>query len=472
MIEKLPHDFIKRIEEILEPNKLELFKKSYEGDFSPSLRVNSLKINPQDFFALFEKSPSNAIPFIEHAFKIERKSTYTKTPFYHSGLFYIQESSSMLPVEVLDPKPGEIILDSCASPGSKTTQIISKMENQGLLIANEIRRDRIGRLMENIIRWGAKNCIVTNQASTSFRPMLEFFDKILIDAPCSGEGMFRKDAEALSHWSVKNVMQCSLVQKNILRDLIPTLKVGGSLVYSTCTMAPEENEENLNWILKTYPNCFEIEEIKAFNVGSNGLISFQDKQYDTAVTRSRRIWPYDWEGEGFFVAKIKKIKSVPVTETYPQAKYNKAFFKKPSSHLNSFFKQLNFDKNYTKNCFQIGYKIFSKANLLFEEVKDYLSLLKPVYLGVHVGVEKKGRVEPAHALALALTQEELKNAPTAEIDLDLSVSYLRGNELSVSKLDCKEGPVILTHKGFALGWARYKQNKLKNLFPKSMRNKL
>ncbi|PKL14014.1 MAG: hypothetical protein CVV50_02875, partial [Spirochaetae bacterium HGW-Spirochaetae-6] len=186
---QLPILFKERLRELLPKDEYEPFLASYERDFEPSLRVNTGKISIDDFKRLFSAQKLTPLSWSETGFFIERKSPFSKTPYYHAGLFYIQEAASMLPVELMDIKPGEIILDACASPGSKTTQILSKTANQGLVIANEFRRDRVGRLLENVSRWGAGNCVITNQATSAFKNMVEFFDKILLDAPCSGEGM-------------------------------------------------------------------------------------------------------------------------------------------------------------------------------------------------------------------------------------------------------------------------------------------
>lgn len=466
MSDFLPPLFIERIRKFLPDSEMDSFIQSYERDFIPSLRSNPLKITDNEFWKIFSEQSKEPVSWCPDGYFIQRKSPFTKTPYYHAGLFYIQEASSMLPVEVLNPQPGEKILDVCASPGSKTTQIIARMQNQGLLIANEIRRDRIGRLMENVIRWGSRNTIVTNQASSAFFPMVEFFDRILVDAPCSGEGMFKKDPEALKHWGLQNIKVCASLQKQILRDIIPALKTGGILVYSTCTMAPEENEETVQWILKAYPGCFALEEI---SFGDDGITQFEDKQYLSDLKKTRRMWPHKIKSEGFFITRLKKIAPVDSADSRIKPSSKSFIQEAPYKLLNDFFQSIK--QKPLKDCFKIGYKIYSWGALQRKEVELYLNQIKPVYLGVHVGDEKKNRIEPAHALALSFLKSDLNSEMSVELNLDLTVQYLRGAEIPMS-LNQKDGFKVITYQGYPLGWANYKGGKLKNFFPHSMRNKL
>lgn len=464
----LPPLFVNRIKKILPANEVESFLNQCQEGLTPSLRINLLKISLQQFQEIFSFCPfDNPVPWIEYGFFISKKSSFTKTPFYHAGLFYIQEASSMLPPLLLDPKPGEKVLDVCASPGSKTTQMITMMQNQGLLIANEIRQDRIGRLVENIVRWGAKNTVVTNQASFCFTPLEEFFDKILVDAPCSGEGMFKKDPQALALWSLKNIEFCAATQKQILRDVIPALKVGGTLVYSTCTFAPEENEEIINWILKTYPNSFELETLP---YGEPALLKFEDKTYLKEVQKAKRIWPHKLQTEGFFVAKLIKTKPTLNLVKKTIKPLRKPYIQKPNLNLmKSFLKQFSL-KN-IEEVFQIGYRLYSWGNLSKKDLENLLHHLKPVYLGVHLGNEKVKRIEPEHPFALSLLPHEIKNMPFIELDLEQTINYLRGQEISLNQNNQK-GFCVVCYQGFALGLGKISENKLKNLFPKGQRNKL
>lgn len=473
MQDKLPELFLERTCSFLPEKEHMDFIESFDKEAVSSIRINSLKTNAEEFWPLFDLPKYKTIKGVENGFNIERKGAFTKTPFYHAGLFYVQEASSMIPVELLEVEPGDVILDSCASPGSKTTQLICKMKNQGLLIANEIRRDRVGRLIENVSRWGAKNCVITNQASNAFRGMENFFDKILVDAPCSGEGMFRKDPDTLKYWSLNNIKTCAGTQKTILKDLLPTLKVGGTLVYSTCTMAPEENEETIDWVLANYPDCFEVVPLK---IGEPGISSFEDKKYSIEVEKTRRIWPHKNPSEGFFVAKLKKIRNISIDEKnefVKPKKLSKNFIQKPNqSLLQKFFKELGLKKILNiKDVFQIGYKIYSWGNIPFKALLDFLPDIKPVYMGVHLGNEKKKRIEPAHSLALSVLKSELPDIPHIDLNLKDSIEYLRGQEIT-GLSQPGSGFHVVTHKEFPIGWGNYKQQRLKNFFPKGMRNKL
>jgi len=228
------------------------------------------------------------------------------------GYYYVQELSSMLPVLALEPRPEETILDLCASPGSKTTQIASSMKNTGAIIANEVSLARIKILASNLERCGVTNTIITKKEGSALCLRLEksnlSFDKILVDAPCSGEGTLRSSHKTYLMWNIKTIKALPRIQKSLLRSAIDILKIGGTIIYSTCTHAPEENEEVVSNILNEFGNSIKLEEIKLPIKPREGITNWEDKTYNSQVKKCARIYPQDNNTEGFFLAKIKKVR--------------------------------------------------------------------------------------------------------------------------------------------------------------------
>lgn len=228
------------------------------------------------------------------------------------GYYYIQEIASMLPVIALQPKPNEIILDLCASPGSKTTQMVSEMENKGTIIANDISLARIKILASNLERCDCSNIIITRKEGTALCKKLTnenfLFDKILLDVSCSGEGTFRSSPKGFQMWNINTIKNLSKIQKNLATSAIDILKTNGILVYSTCTHAPEENEEVIDFVLREFQDKVKIEKTQLPIKSREGITKWKDKNYDDKVKFSHRIYPQDNNTEGFFIAKLRKVK--------------------------------------------------------------------------------------------------------------------------------------------------------------------
>ena len=281
------------------------------------IRCNTLKISPKDLFKRLSKRWKISQPYIEHPEIILVEQNLGPGELGNAvehilGYYYIQEVCSMMSVIALDPKPGEFILDLCSSPGSKTTQIAAKMENKGTIIANDLKYDRIAILATNLERCGVSNTIITkndaihicsNIAKSNFR-----FDRILLDAPCSGEGTIRSSPKTLLMWNPKVVKNLSRLQKKMFANAIKCLKVGGTLVYSTCTHAPEEDESVVDFAIKNFP--VKVEHIKLPMKCRPGLTSWEDEEYDSEVKKVCRIYPQDNDSEGFFVSKFTLLEEV------------------------------------------------------------------------------------------------------------------------------------------------------------------
>ncbi|QGG47071.1 RsmB/NOP family class I SAM-dependent RNA methyltransferase [Heliorestis convoluta] len=289
----LPEAFQKRLQSQLDEKSYQAFLESYNRSPAQALRLNPLKVKNHATFQ--EKSPFHLkpVPWCSLGYYYHEEDRPGKHPYHAAGLYYIQEPSAMAVVEVLNPQEGERILDLCAAPGGKSTQIAGYLANEGLLIANEINYKRARILAENLERWGAKNVLITNENPDRLAQKFpEFFDKIVIDAPCSGEGMFRKLPEALSDWTENKVEQCSLMQKDILVQAATMLRPGGTIVYSTCTFSPAENEEQINHFLDQQP------QFEALNITTPA--------YFQRENNNLRLWPHQIEGEGHYIALLRK----------------------------------------------------------------------------------------------------------------------------------------------------------------------
>lgn len=281
------------------------------------IRCNTLKITPLELFDRLKKKWNVVQPFMDYPeiMLIDQDlgpGELGNAIEHILGYYYVQEVCSMMSVIALDPKPGERVLDICASPGSKTTQIASLMNNSGTLIANDVKLDRIRILAANVERCGVMNAIIVRNdgvglcvrlANDNFK-----FDKILLDAPCSGEGTLRSSSRTFLMWNPKVIKKISREQKKLIANAIKCLKVGGTMVYSTCTHAPEENEEIVDFVLKNFP--VRLEELHLPMKCRSGITRWKNDIYDTEITKTCRIYPQDNDSEGFFVSKITLLKEV------------------------------------------------------------------------------------------------------------------------------------------------------------------
>ena len=288
----------------------ESFKQCSLSFLRRSIRVNTLKISVKELKERLEKNwVLEQIPWCKEGFWIEHAKKERRdigNLIEHSlGYFYIQEAASMIPPIVLEPKPNDVILDIAASPGSKTTQIAQYMQSKGILIANDYTYERMKPLSINLQRCGVTNAIITLMEGQWFKRSGILFDKILIDAPCSGTGTIRKSLKTIGIWNPDMVRRLSITQKQLIETGFNLLKQDGTLVYSTCSLEPEENEEVVNFLINKYENA-KLEEIKLSIKRSDAILDFENKKYSEELKKCLRIWPQDNDTEGFFVAKIRK----------------------------------------------------------------------------------------------------------------------------------------------------------------------
>ena len=427
----LPEAFLQRMEAQL-GSEYPAFLESLERPRAVALRFNPMK--GERPVLPFVGAP---VPWEPEGFYYDPETRPGLHVYHEAGVYYLQEASAMAPVALLDPKPGERVCDLCAAPGGKTTQIAGRMLGQGFLVCNEINPKRAKILSRNIERMGVANALVTNEHPETLASRFPgFFDRVLVDAPCSGEGMFRKEEAAVTDWSQETVQMCARRQREILDSAARLVRPGGRLVYSTCTFAPEEDEETVAAFLEAHPE-FTPEPVEApwFVPGENA---------------SYRMWPHKLLGEGHFAAVLRKTRGesgeVPAC---PGGKCPKAW--------ESFAKELDITLPEGK-AVSFGQSLYWAPTELPE-----LNRLKVLRPGLELGTERKGRFEPAHALALWLkTCAVTESFPPESPEMK---AYLHGDVVPSGK----KGWCLVQAGGYAIGWGKGDGSVLKNHYPKGLR---
>ena len=427
----LPEAFLERIHTQL-GDEYEDFLKSLERPRAVALRFNPLKGEQPKLPFVGEP-----VPWEPAGYYYDPEARPGLHVYHEAGVYYLQEASAMAPVALLDPQPGEKICDLCAAPGGKTTQIAGRMAGQGFLLCNEINPKRAKILSRNIERMAVSNALVTNEHPENLAKRFGgFFDRVLVDAPCSGEGMFRKEEAAVTDWSVETVEMCARRQAEILHSAAKMVKPGGRLVYSTCTFAPEEDELAVSAFLEAHPE-FAPEHLEApwFVAGENG---------------SHRMWPHKLLGEGHFAAVLKKTDGEDADIDIPTGE------KLPKEWV-SFSKELGLS-------LPAGKAVSFGQNLFWapEDMPD-IRRLKVMRPGLELGSVKKDRFEPAHALALWL--KECKNVQDYTPDSAEMKEYIHGNVVP----SCLKGWCLVTAGGYSIGWGKGDGQVLKNHYPKGLR---
>lgn len=486
---KLPETFTKRMQAMLKEEYND-FIASYEEGSIHGLRMNPLKYfgGELNMFSLEQ------VPWCAEGFYYPENERPGKHPYHEAGIYYIQEPSAMLAGALAKALPGEKVLDLCAAPGGKTTHLAGQMNGQGLLWSNEIHPARAKILSQNVERLGITNCVVSNETAGRLADRLPcFFDRIVVDAPCSGEGMFRKNSEACEEWSVENVELCARRQLDILNEADRMLKSGGMLIYSTCTFAPEENEKTIERFLKEH-NEYSVVRVKLlpaqgakkeYGMPAEGRSEWSDTGM-TELKYTFRLWPHLLKGEGHFTAVLKKNSTINSLWNIEKSKASDAeltdAYIKPDrkskdrrnnrtagseadiKYAAGLFEQFaveNLDKDCTGRYILFGGNLYIAPN----DMPDIsgLRILRP---GLHVGMIKKDRLEPSHALALALKPDEAKNCLDLKNDDPRVYSYLRGESIEA---DINKGWVLICVDGYSLGFGKASHGIVKNHYPKGLR---
>lgn len=440
---KLPPAFLTRMKDMLGDEYGEFISAFNKEDPYVGMRINPLKKNSKE--AVFaEIGEAEPVLWCENGYYTDKKTISGKHPYHVGGLVYFQEPSAMLTVEALPIREGDFVLDLCAAPGGKATQAAEKLGGTGLLVANEIIPKRASILAENIQRMGIKNAIVTNESPEKLaEKYTDFFDKIIVDAPCSGEGMFKKEPQAITEWSVEHTISCGQRQKNILASAFKMLKGDGYLVYSTCTFAPCENEEIVLWVLENYSEV-ELVPICADGV-SDGRASWANCQLDFSGTK--RIFPHKSKGEGHFTALFHKKDGF--------ASAHIGTHKCDGEKIYREFEKTALNSHLEGNFVAFGDKLYLMPyNLDIDKIK----IVTP---GLFLGTLKKDRFEPSHALCLALEKDDFKSA----IEVSECYKFFTGETI----FSDKKGWTAVLYNGYPVGWGKASNGVLKNHFPKYLR---
>lgn len=427
----LPEAFLNRMKRQL-GEEYPAFLESLERPRAVALRFNPLKgERPALDFVQAQ------VPWEPEGFYYAPEARPGLHPYHEAGVYYLQEASAMAPVSLLDPQPGERVCDLCAAPGGKSTQIAGRMGGEGFLLCNEINPKRAKILSRNIERMGVANALVTNEHPQRLAEKYTgYFDRVLIDAPCSGEGMFRKEEAAVTDWSQETVEMCARRQAEILHSGASLVRPGGRLVYSTCTFAPEENEHTIRVFLEAHPE-FTPETVDGhwFTPGPDG---------------SFRMWPHKLLGEGHFAAVLRKAGADMEEE-------NRFEIQKLPKEWTEFAKKMDIH-------LPVGYPVMFGQSLYWASAgMPDIRGVKVMRPGLELGEVKKGRFEPAHALALWL--KTAANVQDLSGDGGQIKAYMHGETVSSSKT----GWCLVTVDGFSVGWGKGNGNVLKNHYPKGLR---
>lgn len=446
-------------------NEWDDFLYSYDNNRFQALRFNTLKVQSQEermrILKTLKISSDKKVSWADEAYYFDENVRPGKHPYHEMGLYYIQEPSAMSAAALLAPKPGMRVLDLCAAPGGKSTQLATYLGDSGLLVSNEINTQRSRILSQNIERMGIKNAIVTNEDSFVLASHFPgFFNAIQVDAPCSGEGMFRKLPEAIEQWSMENVAICAARQKEILDNAAVMLKPGGTIVYSTCTFSREENEDVIECFLERHPD-FTLEEME-------------------------RFWPHKVDGEGHFVAKLVRrgcvdtdLKADRKTKKNKNSKNRKNETKpaltKENMKLLSEFLDETISEDMAAWIKNSRLVMFGEQLYRLPDMEVDIKGLKVQRAGLHIGEFKKQRFEPSHSLALALKISEAKNVVKLTCDNPQTIGFFNGQSVMLSDeqaAECKKGWALVCVDGYPAGWGKVNGAQVKNHYPKGLRNKI
>ena len=432
-------DYLKTV---LSEDEIAKLEEAYNKEGLNGLRVNLLKSNKETIGSFFSFTKDH--PFVKEAFIYDNSIRPGKDPLFNAGAYYIQEPSAMMPAYFLDIQKGDKVLDLCAAPGGKSSQILSKLANTGILVSNDISNKRAYVLSENIERMGASNAYVLNEEIDSIENIFYgFFDKVVLDAPCSGMGMFRKNKEVKDDWTYNKALSLSEINKKLIMQAYNCLKENGIMVYSTCTFTKEEDEDVINYLLdNTNASVVKIEKHDSF--------------YESSVDGAIRLYPFKFEGEGHFVCLIKCNDN------------HESNIRKGNKYASR--KDMELYRDFEKNNLNItldGHFIKMGDELHYLK-EDHFSLdrLKVLRNGLHLGTIKKDRFEPNHAFAMYLDKDSVKKHVSYDHLSNSASDYLKGMTLETSN---NKGYVLVCINDISVGWGKDDTRIIKNLYPKGLR---
>ena len=450
----LPKKFCDEMKRIL-GEEYPAYLASMEDTRKYGLRVNTAKISVEDFLKIspFELTP---IPYVDNGFYYDPEVAPAKHPYYFAGLYYLQDPSAMTPASRLPVEEGDVVLDLCAAPGGKATELAAKLHGTGLLIANDISSKRAKALLKNIELFGVENSFIVTEYPQKLQEYFTgFFDKILIDAPCSGEGMFRKEPSMVKAWEQNGPEFYAKLQEEILRQALPMLKPGGYLLYSTCTFSPLEDEGTVDKIL-SMDDSMEIVPMQGYVGFSKGNPAWVDSSR-SEIEDCIRIFPHKLDGEGHFLALFhKKETAEGAVQSYDQRRSGlkgeeKRLFQEFAAGLAREFEPDRME---------------SKQGMVYYMPKQLPDMkgLRFLRSGLFLGEMKKNRFEPSQALAMTLTMRQYNNCINLSVDDERVVRYLKGETIDVDDFADSKGWALLCVDGYPLGWGKSNGSQLKNKY--------
>ena len=447
---KLPERYEQNMRAMLGPD-FNAYLSCFDSPAYKGIRVNTLKLTTEEFKVIspFSLTP---VPWAENGFYYgeERPAVH---PFYQAGLYYIQEPSAMISAAELPIEENDRVLDLCAAPGGKSTELAAKLKSTGVLVSNDVSASRTKALLKNLEVFGTKNMIITCEPVHRLAERFPaYFDKILVDAPCSGEGMFRKNEELISAWNDDSNDQCAKLQREILKHAVLMLKPGGMILYSTCTFSPNENERSIEWLLEQDKEL-SIVDSKKYEGFDDGHPEWGDTG-NPDLKKAVRIWPHKAKGEGHFACLLKKAGER--TENFT-GDYRVRKTKLPKE-VTEFLSHIELKLDEARlEC--AGDKVYYIPES-FPEVAG----LKIVRCGLLLGEIKKNRFEPSQALAMALKSEQFDNVADFNEDDERVIRYLKGETIEADDIKLKDGTCLITVHGFPLGWGKNNRGTIKNKY--------
>lgn len=434
------------------------YLKCFDEPRHYGLRVNTAKISTEDFLKI-APWPLEPVPWIHNGFYYDGENCHpARHPYYFAGLYYLQEPSAMTPADRLPILPGDRVLDVCAAPGGKATELGARLNGTGILAANDLSSSRAKGLLKNIELMGIGNVLILSEEPGKLIPYFrEYFDKILIDAPCSGEGMFRKDKKMIRAWEEHGPEYFSKIQKSIITQAAEMLKPGGMMLYSTCTFSPEEDEQTIEYLLETHPE-FDLCEMEGYEGFSSGMPETTASR-DERLSRTVRIFPYRMKGEGHYLALLKK-RGDEVTHTCDALRSASPRKNILPGELDDFLRDIK--REFDPSRIDIrGDKVY-----YMPEGLPALNGVRFIRTGLLMGELKKKRFEPSQALAMNLKKEEYARTIDLSAKDERVIRYLKGETLDVEDLvsSKEKGWYLVCVDGYPLGFGKLARQMLKNKY--------
>ena len=425
-------------------------RRAFEQVHESVEQIISIRLNPSKLsIANCRLTIDNKVPWCNNGYYLKERPSFTFDPLFHAGCYYVQEASSMFLEQALrqtvDLSKPIKVLDLCAAPGGKSTHLQSLISKDSLLVSNEVIKSRTNILKDNIIKWGCENVVVTNNDPKDFTKLQNYFDVIVVDAPCSGSGLFRKEPDAIDHWSENNVMLCSQRQQRIVADVWPALKKDGILIYSTCSYSKEEDEDIVKWMSKELPiaNC---------------QLAIDEDWGITKTDFSYRFWPDQVKGEGFFISVFRKAdgeeSSFRSSKKLNELSAKEIELLRPWCKIND------------QGTFVHGFDgVYTVDKNLLTDINFLYSKLRVAYFGTYTGELMKEKLVPAHSFALSHLLST--SIPGFSLSLDQAIRYLQKKDIDIEKKG--KGWQLVCFNDHPLGWVNVLPNRINNYYPKELR---